>query len=612
MEQRKTFRATARQTPPDWALGQRDLIALMNRTATFFAEWVARPDGTLKWREKWAGMDGTDNGYEVFIPYPLLHLLGGGDHVIAIAQKEWDAITWQFNDYGAIDREFVAYFDWFHHSESYPYLFNMALSDPDHHINRTRAIRFAAMYTGEDPLAPNWDAERRLIRSPINGSKGPRHQMTAQDWVNHRPVLAEYLVPWEDFPGLKGGDPFEKVDWNDDEVFAQVLKLLNERVAQGDVPLNLHATSLITHAYLHTGEEKYRQWVLDYLSAWTERTKRNDGITPDNVGLSDQIGECMGGKWWGGYYGWRWPHGSKNILEPMLVAGNNATLLTGDDSWLDLHRSQLEMLWAKRKEEEGRILLPSRHGDDGWFDYRAIDPQHFHVHHHIQQHYMSQRASDLAWMDEVYPAREGFETLRPDWPSFKGGPCPPNAWLAWIEGRNPDYPQRILAETREGIYAALDRIEADDADAEEIICNHFHRLIPIAPVGLIQMMMGTPTPVYNGGLLHTHLCYFDPVRRRIGVPDGVAALVDKVSGDGASVTLVNTDPVERRTVLVQAGMFGEHEFTWGQLDGGVRQDVNGQRFEVELEPSTQARLQLGMKRYAHRPAYGHPSFEGAR
>jgi hypothetical protein len=215
-------------------------------------------------------------------------------------------------------------------------------------------------------------------------------------------------------------------------------------------------------------------------------------------------------------------------------------------------------------------------------------------------------------MDEVYPAREGFETLRPDWPSFKGGPCPPNAWLAWIEGRNPDYPQRILAETREGIYAALDRIEADDADPEVIICNHYHRLIPIAPVGLIQMMMGTPTPVYNGGLLHTHLCYFDPVRRRIGVPDGVAALVDKVSGDGASVTLVNTDPVERRTVLVQAGMFGEHEFTWGQLEGEARQDVNGQRFEVELEPSTQARLQLGMKRYAHRPAYGHPSFERAR
>jgi hypothetical protein len=587
---------------------QRQLIDLMNRTSTFFAEWMARADGTLKWRQKWGGMDGTDNGYEIFIPYPLLHLLGGGDHVLHIAQKEWDAITWQFNEYGAIDREFVAYFDWFHHSESYPYLFNLALCDPGHHINRQRAINFAAMYTGEDPLAPNWDAERKMLRSPINGSKGPRHEMTAEDWVNHRPVLAEYLVPWEDFPGLQGGDPFEKVDWNDDEVFSQVLKLLNERIAKGDVPLNLHATSLITHAYLFTGEDKYRQWVLDYISAWVDRTQRNDGVTPDNVGLSDQIGEYMGGKWWGGYYGWRWPHGSKNILEPMLVAGNNATLLTGDDSWLDLHRSQLKMLWERRQEEDGQILLPARHGDVGWFDYKVLNPQHFHVSHHIQQHYMSQRASDLTWMDEVFPSREDFGSLRPDWPSFKGGPCPPNAWQAWIDGYNPGYPEQILRETRAGIYAALERIETDDADPEEVITNHYHRLIPIAPMGLIQMAMGTPSPVYNGGLLHTHLAYFDPTRQRIGLPDGVAALVDRVADDGASVTLVNTDPAHGRRVLVQAGMFGEHEFLWGQLDGGSRQDIHDPCFEIELGPSTQAVLSLGMKRYAHPPAYGHPDF----
>ena len=80
------FSATRRQTPPAWALQQRQVIALMNRTATFFAERYTRPDGTLKWREKWAGMDGTDNGYEIFIPYPLFYILGGGDHVRALAQ----------------------------------------------------------------------------------------------------------------------------------------------------------------------------------------------------------------------------------------------------------------------------------------------------------------------------------------------------------------------------------------------------------------------------------------------------------------------------------------------------------------------------------------------
>ena len=603
------FSATRRQTPPAWALQQRQVIALMNRTATFFAERYTRPDGTLKWREKWAGMDGTDNGYEIFIPYPLFYILGGGDHVRALAQKEWDAITWQFTQYGAIEREFVAYFDWFHHSESYPYLFNLALADPQHHINRTRALNFAAMYTGDDPLAPNWDSQHKLIRSPINGSKGPRHQMTAADWVNHRPVLAEYLVPYEDFPGLDGSDPFARVDWNDDEVFAQVLALLNQRMAKGDVPLNLFATTLVTHAYLFTGAEKYKQWVLDYVQAWMERTRRNKGIMPDNVGLSNQIGEYMEGKWWGGYYGWRWPHGAKNILEPALVAGGNATLLSGDPAWLDLHRSQLQMLWAQRREEEGQILLPGRHGDCGWFDFQPISPQHFISNHHIHQYYLSQRADDLAWLDQVYAQRQGFEKLQPNWPAFKGGPCPSNAWFAYIEGRNPDYPEQILRETRDGIYQALDKIENDDADPEDVICNYYHSLIPVVPEGLIQMMLGTPAAIYNGGLLHTHLCYFDPMRRRIGIPEGVAALVDRVSDDGAAVTLVNTDPTAPRSILVQSGMFGEHEFIWVQQDAEERVDIGGRWFRVELGPSAQTRLQLGLQRFAHRPAYGHPEFD---
>ncbi|MFZ1755487.1 MAG: hypothetical protein WBO46_00010 [Caldilineaceae bacterium] len=603
-----TFSATERQIPPRWAVEQRELISLMNRTATFFAEQYARPDGTLKWREKWSGMDGTDNGYEIFIPYPLFYLLGGGDHVRELAQKEWDAITWQFTEYGTVDREFVAYFDWFHHSESYPYLFNLALGDPAHHINRSRAMRFAAMYTGDDPLAPNWDAEHKLIRSPINGSHGPRHQMTAEDWVNHRPVLAEYLVPYEDFPGLDSDDPFVRVDWNDDDIFAQVLEMLNQRMAKGDVPLNLSATTLVTHAYLFTGEERLKQWVLDYLSAWMERTQRNQGIMPDNVGLSDEIGEMMNGKWWGGYYGWRWPHGARNILEPALVAGSNAMLMTGDPSWLDLHRSQLDMLWSLRKEEGGTTLLPTRHGDCGWFDYQPITPQHFFTHHHIRLWVMTQLPQDRVWLDTFFPQQEGFAEMRANWPSFKGGPCPPNSWFAYTEGHNPDYPHQILAESREGVYRALERIDNDDADPEDVICNHYHSLIPVVPDGLIQMMMGTPSAVYNGGLLHTSLCYFDPQQVRMGIPDGVAALVDKANGDSVAVTLVNTDPVESRSVLVQSGMFGEHAFTWVEKDGAPRTTVDGKWIEVQLGPCAQIRLQMGLKRFANRPAYGHPHF----
>ena len=64
----------------------------------------------------------------------------------------------------------------------------------------------------------------------------------------------------------------------------------------GDIPDNLACTGLVTHAYLHTGDEQYRQWVLDYSQSWLERIRQNDGIIPDNIGPSGEIGERRGGQ----------------------------------------------------------------------------------------------------------------------------------------------------------------------------------------------------------------------------------------------------------------------------------------------------------------------------
>lgn len=71
-------------------------------------------------------------------------------------------------------------------------------------------------------------------------------------------------------------------------------------------------------------KQKYKRWVLNYLAAWEQRAYDNDGILPDNIGPSGEIGECMpNGEWWGGYYGYRWPHGIMNSQESILVAGSN-------------------------------------------------------------------------------------------------------------------------------------------------------------------------------------------------------------------------------------------------------------------------------------------------
>lgn len=306
-----TIRTEGRGVAPTWAVHQRDLINRMDRAATRFVEHATRPDGSLIQRTVWTSMDGTDNGYEAFLSFPLFYLVGGGEHIHELARKEFDAITRQYAEYGTVDREFVTGFDWFHHSESYTYVYYLAMCDPHRHLDRSRDLRYAAMYMGEDTLAPNWDAEHRIIRSPLNGSHGPRFVTTTTDWDYHRPILANYLAPFEDIPGTDSSDPMFKVDWTDDAMFARILEMINARMTRGDVPLNLSATSLVTNAYLHTGESKYRDWVLDYLQTWMERRDRNGGLMPDNVGPSGQIGELMNDKWWGGYYGWRWPHGAR-------------------------------------------------------------------------------------------------------------------------------------------------------------------------------------------------------------------------------------------------------------------------------------------------------------
>jgi hypothetical protein len=281
--------------------------------------------------------------------------------------------------------------------------------------------------------------------------------------------------------------------------------------------------------------------------------------------------------------------------------------MTGDLSHLDLCRSQLDLLWAQRKQVDGVTMVPARHGDVGWFDYRVPDPLYY-----IHLYYLSQSAEDLARLNEVFPDRSHFRDMPPGFGRGKAGVFQPKPWLAFMEGRDPGYPDRIIDATADVVNGSMDSLDADDSDPEERHCYHFQKLNPVLPEGLVQMAMGTPAALYNGGMLQTHLFYHDPVRRRPGLPEYVAALVDGISNTHANLQLVNTDPVAPHPVLLQAGAFGEHEFTQATVTvaAGVSQQVVGNRhLRVELGPGARVQLKLNMKRFAHTPAYGVPPYD---
>jgi hypothetical protein len=189
----------------------------------------------------------------------------------------------------------------------------------------------------------------------------------------------------------------------------------------------------------------------------------------------------------------------------------------------------------------------------------------------------------------------------------------PGGWFSYMQGKNPGYPDKVLEDTYTGMCSRLERIERDSADVETWDVHHWQNLNPVIPEGLIQMAMGTPAAVYHGGLLHASVRYFDPQGRRPGLPEHVAALGSKVTPEGIDLELVNTDPLASREVLVQGGMFGEHEFTTATLQDAPSADqdisVNAKYLRVCLGPSSHALLHLGLKRFAHLPSYAFPPFE---
>ncbi len=72
--------------PPAWAVLERRLFDALNASVHPFLEKYTRPDGTLTWRETFRGRD-TDDLYESFYNWPLLHLLGGDDALLPMSVR---------------------------------------------------------------------------------------------------------------------------------------------------------------------------------------------------------------------------------------------------------------------------------------------------------------------------------------------------------------------------------------------------------------------------------------------------------------------------------------------------------------------------------------------
>lgn len=604
---------------PEWAHSQQELIINLTAAVEEFVARYVRDDGTLIWRDSWPGMDGSDDPYEGFQYFPLFYALTGNQRIYELGRKIWDGITWQWTEYGQIHREFDGYYDWMHHGEANLYHYFFGLTKPNSLQDRTRAVRFAKMYNGEDPDAQNYDSALGIIRAPMSGSRGPRFETTHEDWITHRGVLDSYHAPFEDMTT----SPFElgTCNWSNDKVYEEVVRLMNERMTKGDVPLNMNASGQMTHAFMYTADSSFTTWVVDYLNRWRQRAIDNGGIIPDNVGLTGKVGEYLEGKWWGGHYGWRWPHGLITIIEPIVNIVSNAVLMTGDDSYFALAREQIDTNFSMGKEIDGVWHTPNKHFDSGWTDFRPANPYHaihlwFRSLSDDDQERVERCRGALDWQ-KVSIAEKPFSVKH-----YNTNTIP---WYEFITGNLPDYPDQVLSANKRLLDQQLARLRSDHGDpkvwdtVEQIndfpdslsmqvdgyAIHAWQEFNPLYFESLVQLQWGAPMHISHGGFQFASVRYFNPETKSPGLPMGVSALVSHVDQTGMSLTLANVGS-ELTHVILQAGAFGEHTFVSAFQNQGQEISVAGPWCEIEVPGESSVSLDLKISRHSRVASYATP------
>ena len=543
---------------PAWALEERKLFALYDSASRIFADKYLAENGYLKVVEHWGGNDGPDDAMENFSHWPLLYALGGPDILLKIYQKAWEGHLVQYTNAKAPDvemakngmyhKEFITSFDWEHNGEGLSAFNFYGLANPGDTLYKKRMIRFAGFYLNEDSEAQNYDAKHKIIRSLHNGSRGPKLTTASE------------------------------MDWGGEPVPGQPERLTRYSLAgniRGDHPLNLLTTTLAMNAYMLTGDVKYRNWVLEYTGAWRDRVNENSGNIPSNIGLDGRIGGEFNGKWYGGTFGWNFSPESdvRNYsIRGARVGFGNSFLLTGDQNFVSPLRAQMKNLYDAKQLNGSTILLPNKFGDNGWYGY--ISERQFDVLRDV--FLWSMNPSDLTYLQK-------------------------DAWITFLLGNNPDYPEKAIQNEMQFIAKCIKGMKEDMSKEEIRQTDEPQKFNPVKGGTLVQLTTGGNDPGTSGNVLHCRVRYFDPAGRRAGLPADVSALVDRITPDGVELILVNTNPNKSRSVVVQAGAYGEHQFSEVIWDNN-HMTVDAKTLNVELSPGTGSIVNLKMKLYVNKPS----------
>ncbi len=557
---------------PAWAIAERAMLDAAADGTRLWLERYVKSDGSVNVPERWGVTDGPDDIMETVRGWPLVYAMGAPEAVADAYERVWEGHLRQFGRAkiptvelakdGIFVNEFPPSFDWEHTGEGLQAFYWHGLGRPNDSTSLARTRRFAGFYLNEDPGALNYDPKLKIIKSLFNGSKGPVTR------------------------------PVTPVDWDGDEDPKRAARFATSSNIRGDHPLNLLATTLATQAYLLTHEAKYKRWVLEYVDAWRARAAANGGNFPSNIGLDGTIGGEWGGKWYGGIFGWNSPDdGLRNyVLRGIPAAFGQAAMLSKNIAYIGPVRRQVDNLFAAARIENGQVLLPHYYGEGqaggkvGWYGYRQGE---FFPTGALGN--LSETTIEL-YLWSLDPA----DVMRilpnpPDRRSVQG-------WIEFLQGRRPNYPVEAMQQEREAVARIAERTSKSASG---------YGASPVAFESLANLTLGAANLYGSGDVLRSQVRFFDPERRRAGLSQDVAALVEKIERDSVTLMLVNTSAAASRRLIVQMGAYGEHQATSVRL-GDRRIPVNASHFEVQLAAGAGEQLVIATKRLANDPTLRFP------
>ena len=179
------------------------------------------------------------------------------------------------------------------------------------------------------------------------------------------------------------------------------------------------------------------------------------------------------------------------------------------------------------------------------------------------------------------------------------------AWWRNLKDGDTSYAESAMRADLANVRRKVLAMREDKTTPDTRLADDPMKYNPASVASLVRLACGGLPTNKQGLVLHTRLRYFDPVKRRAGLPADCAALIEKLDERITYVTLVNTNQLEPRIVTIQAGSYAEHAIEL--VAKGSWDYSSGERsVTVKLMPGCGRQLVIVISRFAQQPTLDFP------